>query len=305
MSNLPPNPYDRTVIVEPNLDNPDRANTLGSGRNFVVSLLPEGTPGRNLRFLASDGTWVPFTTTDFTTWGSIIGDIYEQADLQAEFALYTLTADLAPVALSGNYNQLTNKPVLGTVSPIDLNGLSSYFLNGAGNWVIPTDVSAIWGSITGTLSNQADLQSALNLKAPLLSPNFAGLPTAPTPPLNDNTTRIATTEWYFGQAFYANPLRVGGGSSGNSTLWARGNHVHPTDTTRAPLDTPNFTGIPTAPTPPVNNDSQRIATTAFVIDQIAAAGIIPPPIDGKYYAMLNGVWTAIDIGTKWDNDGTP
>jgi len=305
MSNLPPNPYDRTVIVEPNLDNPDRASTVGSGRNIVVSMLPEGTPGRNLRFLASDGSWVPFTTTDFTTWGSIIGDIYEQADLQAEFALFTKTADLAPVALSGSYGDLTGKPPLGTVSPINLNGLSSYFLNGAGNWVIPVDVSAVWGSITGTLSNQADLQAALNLKANILSPAFAGAPTAPTPPVDNNSTRIATTAWYFGQAFDANPLMNGAASSGNLTSWARGNHVHPTDTTRAPLDTPNFIGIPTAPTPPVNNDSQRIATTAYVIDQIAAAGIIPPPIDGKFYAMLNGVWTAFTPGALWDNDGTP
>ena len=305
MSNLPVDPYDRTVIVEPNLDNPDRATTMGSGRNFVVSLLPAGTPGRNLRFLAADGTWVPFTTTEFTTWGAILGDIYDQADLQAEFGLYTLTADFPPVALSGNYGDLSNKPPLGTISPIDLNGLSSYFLNGAGNWVIPTDVSAIWGSITGTLSNQGDLQSALNLKAPLLSPNFAGLPTAPTPALDDNSSRIATTEWYFGQAFNAGPLMNGIASSGNSTLWSRGNHVHPTDTSRAPLDSPNLTGIATAPTVAYPNDSQRIATTAYVTDAIAGAGLTPPPSDGKYYVVRNGAWVAIDIATKWDNDGLP
>lgn len=34
-----------------------------------------------------------------------------------------------------------------------------------------------WGSITGTLSSQTDLQSALNLKAPLASPTFTGHPT--------------------------------------------------------------------------------------------------------------------------------
>ena len=34
--------------------------------------------------------------------------------------------------------------------------------------------TAVWGSISGTLSNQTDLQSALNLKAPLASPTFTG-----------------------------------------------------------------------------------------------------------------------------------
>jgi len=36
-----------------------------------------------------------------------------------------------------------------------------------------------WGSITGTLSSQTDLNTALGLKAPLLSPVFTGQPTVP------------------------------------------------------------------------------------------------------------------------------
>jgi len=39
--------------------------------------------------------------------------------------------------------------------------------------------SSTWGSITGTLSSQTDLQDALNLKAPLASPTFTGIVTAP------------------------------------------------------------------------------------------------------------------------------
>lgn len=38
-----------------------------------------------------------------------------------------------------------------------------------------------WGAIGGTLSNQSDLQSALNLKAPLSSPTFTGVVTFPSP----------------------------------------------------------------------------------------------------------------------------
>ena len=40
--------------------------------------------------------------------------------------------------------------------------------------------SAAWGSITGTLSSQTDLNTALGLKAPLASPTFTGTFTAPT-----------------------------------------------------------------------------------------------------------------------------
>jgi hypothetical protein len=44
-----------------------------------------------------------------------------------------------------------------------------------------TPGAAEWGLITGTLSDQTDLQTALNLKAPLISPTFTGTVTIPTP----------------------------------------------------------------------------------------------------------------------------
>ena len=45
-------------------------------------------------------------------WGEIIGDIGDQTDLQQEFAKYVKTADLASVATSGSYNDLTDKPTI-------------------------------------------------------------------------------------------------------------------------------------------------------------------------------------------------
>lgn len=41
-------------------------------------------------------------------------------------------------------------------------------------WAAAGGAAAAWGSITGTLSAQTDLQNALNLKAPLASPTFTG-----------------------------------------------------------------------------------------------------------------------------------
>ncbi len=57
----------------------------------------------------------------------------------------------------------------------------------------PPGVGGTWGSITGTLSSQTDLQTALNLKANLESPSLTGNPTAPTATFGDNDTTIATT----------------------------------------------------------------------------------------------------------------
>jgi len=67
-----------------------------------------------------------------------------------------------------------------------------------------------WGSITGTLSNQTDLQAALNLKANLASPTFTGTPAAPTAANGTNTTQLATTAFVQTAVSSANPNNVGG-----------------------------------------------------------------------------------------------
>lgn len=59
----------------------------------------------------------------------------------------------------------------------------------------------------------------------------------------------ATTGALGGVTFSAtNPAANGSADPGNSTSAARANHVHPTDTTRAPLASPVFTGSMTLPT---------------------------------------------------------
>ncbi len=60
------------------------------------------------------------------------------------------------------------------------------------------------------------------------------------------------------------PLMDGAAAVGTSTAYARGDHVHPTDTTRAPLASPSFTGVPQTPYPPVGDDSNQITSTAWV-----------------------------------------
>jgi hypothetical protein len=69
----------------------------------------------------------------------------------------------------------------------------------------------------------------------------------------------------------------GTGAAGSATAYARGDHVHPSDTSRAPLASPTFTGTPAAPTPAANDNTTKIATTAFVAGQAGAAN---PLMDG-------------------------
>lgn len=120
--------------------------------------------------------------------------------------------------------------VAGTVpAPASGDAAAGKFLKADGTWAAPAG-GGTWGGITGTLSDQTDLQSALDaklddsqldtdgtlaadsdskiasqkatktyadtalaLKAPLASPALTGNPTAPTQTLGDNSTKIATT----------------------------------------------------------------------------------------------------------------
>ena len=116
--------------------------------------------------------------------------------------------------------------------------------------------------------------------APLVSPALTGTPTAPTAAVGTNTTQVATTAFVNAEiaadrpfeATAANIKMDGTQAVGTLNTVARGDHVHPTDTSRAPLESPSFTGTPAAPTPATGTRSTQLATTAFVgaESQIAA-----------------------------------
>lgn len=72
-------------------------------------------------------------------------------------------------------------------------------------------------------------------------------------------------------AYTSNPGMDGTAAPGSAAEFARGDHVHPTDTSRAPLASPTFTGVPAAPTAAAGTDTTQIASTAFVKAAITAA----------------------------------
>lgn len=70
-------------------------------------------------------------------------------------------------------------------------------------------------------------------KADKASPTFTGTPAAPTAAADTNTTQVATTAFVLGQAGSTNPVMNGTVAVGTATRFARADHVHPTDTSRA------------------------------------------------------------------------
>jgi hypothetical protein len=120
-----------------------------------------------------------------------------------------------------------------------------------------TSVAGRTGAITLAV---ADVSGA----APLASPSLTGTPLSTTAAVDTNTTQIATTAFVVAQAASATPLVNGTAAVGTSLRYARADHVHGTDTTRAALASPTFTGTPAAPTATALTNTTQLATTAFV-----------------------------------------
>lgn len=115
--------------------------------------------------------------------------------------------------------------------------------------------------------------------------------------------------------YSSTPNMDGAGDAGSFDFgFSFGNHQHPTDTTRAPLASPSFTGIPTAPTPTADNDSTQIANTGWVRDRIDGLGTVFNLKGTKTDAVslptvnntIGDVWyvTAESVGYIWLKDET-
>lgn len=121
----------------------------------------------------------------------------------------------------------------------------------------------------------------LSAYALLAGPAFTGTPTAPTQAVDLASTALATCQFVINQAASATPIMDGTAAVGTSTRFARGDHVHPTDTSRAALTSPTFTGVPAAPTASPGTNTTQIATTAYA-DAIAVlkANLASPTFTG-------------------------
>lgn len=95
-------------------------------------------------------------------------------------------------------------------------------------------------------------------KAPLASPNFTGIPLAPTANAGTNTTQLATTAFVQGI-----------------------------------LSGPTFTGVPAAPTASAGTNTTQIATTAFV----QAEGFAKPSVVQTYTAAQRAEITALSFAS--------
>lgn len=149
-------------------------------------------------------------------------------------------------------------------------------------------VTAAVAAVTGGSGGVAFLGSIQTFTA---AQTFSVGPVIPTAAVDTNTTQAASTAFVLAQSASATPLINGTAAVGTSTRFARGDHVHPTDTTRAPTASPTFTGTPISTTPVVDNNSTSIATTAYYMNQIGTAN---PVVNGTAGPGLSLRWSRQD-----------
>lgn len=125
---------------------------------MATGLGPALPPARAVG-IYSDGTNVSFIEGSQVAWGSIIGTLANQTDLQA--ALNAKASGAHTHAAADVTSGVFAVARLGTGT-----ANATTYLRGDGTWaVIAAQAAPAWGGIGGTLANQTDLQTALNAKA--------------------------------------------------------------------------------------------------------------------------------------------
>ena len=229
------------------------------------------------------------------------------------------TPTLSTVANTGDYDDLIGAPTLSNVATsgayADLSGaptLSTVATSGSYNDL--SDKPAIPSASTD-LSDTADL-------ARLASPSFTGTPTAPTPSLGDDSTKIATTAYVqdeltnlggvnslddLSDVALSGTLSAGEVVRYSGTAWVDST-LASTDLSDsadlARLASPNLTGNPTAPTPAGSDNSTSIATTAYVQTEITNMSTVDT-LNDLSDVTISGTQSAGEIlrysGTGWED----
>ena len=177
----------------------------------------------------------------------------------------TKAINIGTAGASGSTTNITVGPVAGTSTTNIGNTTAASTLNLATGATLTTLTKAINIGTNGVSGSTTNIN--IGASPGTSTTTIVGTAIAQTVAVDTNNTNIATTAYVVGQAGSATPLVNGTAAVGTSLRYARQDHVHGTDTTRAPLASPTFTGTPLSTTAAVDTNTTQIATTAYVVGQ--------------------------------------
>lgn len=174
--------------------------------------------------------------------------------------------------------------------PAPASGKQTAYLRGDGTWTIPegttyeeatTSTSGLMPSSAVTKLNSIENGAQANV---IETVKVNGTALTPTSKAVDVIVPVAGS---------TTPAMDGTASAGSSDDFARADHVHPHDTSKANLASPTFTGQPKAPTANAGTNTTQIATTEFVTTAVANA---IGSIQGISYSVVTSLPTTGQAG---------
>lgn len=202
---------------------------------------------------AGGNFWVPIVSVD--AWGHVTAVSYRRLTLPQSGGVATASA-VGSVKPDGTTTTVEPDGTLHAVHPSHTARTGKPTANQTPTWGETFTVSQVESDAQGHVTGMTD--RAVTIPSATATTGAAGLMSASDKSKLDGITPSNTI-----------PLMDSTAYIGSGTDYARGNHRHPTDTTRAPLASPALTGTPTAPTAETGTDTTQIATTAFVQQEIA------------------------------------
>ena len=217
--------------------------------NGVATLDGSGLiPTSQLPPLAISDTFVVASQAAMLALTAQVGDVAVRTDINQTFILQA-----SPPTTLANWIQILTPPAItsitasspltgGTITSTGTIGISDASTTVKGAVQLTDSTSSTSTTTAATPNSVKTVADSDALKAPLASPALTGTPTTTTATVDTNTTQIASTAFVLGQASTTTPLVDGTATIGSATTYARANHIHPTDTTRAAVSGATFTG---------------------------------------------------------------
>ena len=178
--------------------------------------------------------------------------------------------DASYVHTDNNYTTADKNKLAGIASGAEVNVITSVKVNGTAQTVTNKAININVPTKTSDITNDSGFITIADVPE--------GAAASTTTPAMDGTAAVGT-----------------------ETAFARGDHVHPTDTSRAPLASPALTGTPTAPTAAAGTNTTQIATTAFVTTAVSTKAnsadvYTKSEIDTKLTGALHYTGTKATVG---------
>ena len=204
-------------------DVPTKTSDLTNDSGFITSAdVPEGAAASTTT-PKMDGTAATGSETAFAR-----GDHVHPTD----------TSRQAKITASGILKGNGSGTVSAAVSGTDYQAPLPTQTGNSGKYLTTDGSDLSWGTVDAFPTQSGNSGKYLTTNGSAVSWGSISIPTATsTSPKMDGTAAVGT-----------------------ETTWAKGDHVHPTDTSRAPLASPGLTGTPTAPTATAGDNSTQIAT---------------------------------------------